>query len=181
MVAVGCCRLLETRLLPSHRNRLGHNREMLTSRRDLIALASRAAALPGGSEFFAAWLKAADEHKHPANSSAPPEPPLFRDYKPQFFSPEDFESLQAFTEILIPTDDTPGTREAHCAHFIDFLVHSAAESAPDMQTQWRNTWRLCARLDSIPPIRRDAPRWWKRCLSRSGTARRSTRRFPHTG
>src|SRR2546425_13370424 len=111
---------------------------MPTSRRDLILLASRAAALPGGVEFFAAWLKAADEHKHSANSSAPPEPRLLRDYKPKFFNPEDFEALQAFTEILIPTDDTPGAREAHCAHFIDFLVQSAAEYAPEMQTQWRN-------------------------------------------
>jgi hypothetical protein len=111
---------------------------MSMSRRELVVLASRAAALPGGAEFFAAWLKAADEHKHSKNSTAPPESPLLRDYKPQFFSSEDFEALQAFTEILIPTDDTPGAREAHCAHFIDFLVHSAVESAPDMQMQWRN-------------------------------------------
>jgi hypothetical protein len=112
---------------------------MSTSRRELIRLASRAAALPAGAEFFTAWLRAADQHKHSANSSTPPEPPFLRDYKPQFFDPSDFEALQAFTEILIPTDDTPGAREAHCAHFIDFLVHSAAESAPDMQTQWHNT------------------------------------------
>ena len=111
---------------------------MLTSRRDLIALASRAAALPGAAEFFSAWLRAADEHHHATSSSAPPESPLLRDYKPKFFDTEDFEALQAFTEILIPTDDTPGAREAHCAHFIDFLLQSAAESAPDMQTQWRN-------------------------------------------
>src|ERR1051326_9595454 len=111
---------------------------MSISRRELVQLASRAAALPAGADFVAQWLRAADEHKHSANSSARPEPPLLRDYKPQFFSPEDFGTLQAFTEILIPTDDTPGAREAHCAHFIDFLVHSAAEAAPDMQTQWRN-------------------------------------------
>ena len=111
---------------------------MSISRRDLIALASRAAALPAGAEFFSAWLKAADEHRHAAGSNAPPEPPLLRDYKPQFFNPEDFEALQAFTEILIPTDETPGAHEAHCAHFIDFLVQSAADHAPEMQTQWRN-------------------------------------------
>lgn len=111
---------------------------MSTSRRELIVLATRAAALPGGAAFFSAWLKAADEHNHSAHSSAPPEPALLRDYKPKFFNAEDFEALQAFTEILIPTDDTPGAREAHCAHFIDFLVNSAAEHAPDMQTQWRN-------------------------------------------
>src|SRR5438105_5497330 len=112
--------------------------DMLPTRRDLLDLALRAAALPGAAEFFSTWLKAADEHTHPSGSSAPPEPPLLRDYKPKFFGPEDFEALQAFTEILIPTDDTPGAREAHCAHFIDFLVQSAAEYAPEMQAQWRN-------------------------------------------
>jgi hypothetical protein len=106
---------------------------MLPTRRDLIELAARAAALPAGAAFFAAWLPA-QSHIH---STAPPEPPLLRDYKPQFFDAADFEALQRFTEILIPTDDTPGAREARCAHFIDFLLHSA-DSVPAMQKQWRD-------------------------------------------
>jgi hypothetical protein len=106
---------------------------MLPSRRDLLDVLARAAAVPAAAEFFSTWLKAADDHQH---STAPPEPPLLRDYKPQFFGSEDFEALQAFCEILIPTDDTPGAREAHCAHFIDFLLHSA-DSMPEMQRQWR--------------------------------------------
>lgn len=105
----------------------------MTSRRDLLNLAVRAAALPGGAEFFSAWLRAADDHH---GSDAPPEPPLLRDYQPHFFSPEDFSALQAFTEILIPTDDTPGAREAHCAHYIDYLLH-AGDDAPQMQREWR--------------------------------------------
>jgi hypothetical protein len=107
----------------------------MPSRRDFLDLAMRAAALPGGAEFFSAWLKAADDHKH--GLDAPPEPPLLRNYQPKFFSPDDFAALQAFTEILIPTDDTPGAREAHCAHYIDFLLN-AAEGAPAMQKQWRD-------------------------------------------
>ncbi len=114
---------------------------MLTSRRDFANLALRAAALPGGSQFLAAWLRGADEHDHGGHSSAPPEPPLLRDYQPKFFDTRDFAALQAFTEILIPTDDTPGAREAHCAHSIDFVlnfvVNPAAEFAPQMQTEWR--------------------------------------------
>src|SRR5579885_3490672 len=105
----------------------------LPSRRELMDLAVRAAALPGAAEFLGVWLRAQEGHRH---SPAPPEPPLLRDYKPQFFGSEDFEALQAFCEILIPTDDTPGAREAHCAHFIDFLLHSA-DSMPEMQRQWR--------------------------------------------
>ena len=107
----------------------------MPSRREILDLAVRAAALPGGAEFFSAWLQAQNDHSH--GSTAPPEPPLLRDYQPKFFSAEDFAALQAFTEILIPTDDTPGAREAHCAHYIDFLLQ-AADKAPQMQKQWRD-------------------------------------------
>ena len=111
---------------------------MLPSRRDLLDLAIRAAALPGAGEFFSAWLQAADDHKHSSGSVAPPEPPLLRNYQPKFFGPEDFAALQAFTEILIPTDDTPGAREAHCAHYTDYVLNAAGELAPEMQQQWRD-------------------------------------------
>jgi hypothetical protein len=104
------------------------------TRRDLMDLALRAASLPAGAQFFAAWLGAQTNHTH---SEAPPEPPLLANYKPQFFGAPDFAALQSFCEILIPTDDTPGAREARCAHFIDFLLHSS-DSAPDLQRQWRS-------------------------------------------
>lgn len=105
----------------------------MTTRRTLLDLAVRAAALPGAAEFFGAWLQAAQAH----HSSAPPEPPLLRNYRPRFFSTEDFAALQAFTEILIPTDDTPGAHEAHCAHYIDFVLDSSTGYAPEVQKEWR--------------------------------------------
>ncbi|HMF78191.1 MAG TPA: gluconate 2-dehydrogenase subunit 3 family protein [Bryobacteraceae bacterium] len=108
---------------------------MLTTRRDLLELALRAAALPGGAEFMAIWLKA-QEQNHPVHSPAPPESSVLTNREPKFFSPEDFEALQAFTEILIPTDDTPGAKEAHCAHYIDFLM-TASYGLP-VQKQWRD-------------------------------------------
>ncbi|HLH19485.1 MAG TPA: gluconate 2-dehydrogenase subunit 3 family protein [Bryobacteraceae bacterium] len=104
----------------------------LPSRRELMDLAVRAAALPGAAEFLGVWLRAQEGHRH---SPAPPEPPLLRDYKPQFFGAEDFAALQAFTEILIPTDETPGAREAHCAAFIDFLMQASPAAT---QKQWRD-------------------------------------------
>ena len=76
------------------------------NRRDFVDLIVRAAALPGAAEFFSVWAHAANQHDH-SSSAAPPEPPLLRDYKPKFFAPDDFAALRAFTEILIPTDDTP--------------------------------------------------------------------------
>jgi hypothetical protein len=110
---------------------------MLLSRRDLIDMTMRAAAAAGGAEFLRAWLQQGATHSHAA-TLAPPEPPLLRDYRPKFFGAEDFDALQAFTEILIPTDDTPGAREARCAHFIDFLLDSSAEVNPALQRQWRD-------------------------------------------
>jgi hypothetical protein len=110
---------------------------MLPSRRDLVDLAIRAAALPGAAEFLSAWQAAAQEHQHDAGSAAPPEPALLRDYQPKFFAPDDFEALQAFTEILIPADDTPGARQARCAHYIDFLMQASGE-VPQTQKLWRD-------------------------------------------
>jgi gluconate 2-dehydrogenase subunit 3-like protein len=108
---------------------------MNLTRRDLLELAVRAAALPGAAQFFSAWLKAAPRGQHAAGLHAPPEPPFLRDYTPKFFAPEDFTALQSFTEILIPADDTPGAREARCAHYIDFVLQAAA---PDIQKQWND-------------------------------------------
>ncbi len=111
------------------------------TRRELVDLALKAAALPGAAEFFAAWLKAAPDsedaqHLHHAGSQAPPQPPLLVSYQPKFFDADDFAALQSFTEILIPTDEMPGAREAYCAYFIDFMLQSA-EQVPDLQNRWR--------------------------------------------
>jgi hypothetical protein len=95
---------------------------MSPTRRDLLA----------GAPLLPVLLSAAQEHQHATG------PPQAGDYQPRFFGPEDFEALEAFTEILIPRDDTPGARDARCAQFIDSLVDSAAEGAPAMQKQWRD-------------------------------------------
>ena len=106
---------------------------MNLTRRDLLELAIRAAALPGATQFFSAWFENAHAQQHAAISHAPPQPPFLRDYTPQFFSAEDFQALQSFTEIMIPTDDTPGAREAQCAHYIDFVLQAAS---PAVRQQW---------------------------------------------
>jgi Gluconate 2-dehydrogenase subunit 3 len=110
---------------------------MLLTRRDLLDLALCAAALPNAAEFFASWFKAGDGQRS-SRQDAPPESPLLRNYQPKFFASDDFAALQAFTEILIPTDDTPGAREAHCAHYIDFVLHAATGHAPELQQRWRD-------------------------------------------
>lgn len=107
---------------------------MELTRRDLLELAARAAALPGAAQFFRAWRGAGTAQTHHV-SQAPPQPPFLRDYTPVFFPQDDFAALQAFTEILIPTDDTPGAREAQCAHYIDFVLQAADTG---LQKQWRS-------------------------------------------
>jgi hypothetical protein len=77
-------------------------------------------------------------HRHTAAS---PDPHDWNAYQAKFFSPEEFGWLDAFTAILIPTDETPGAREAHVAGFIDFVVNAAAEFAPEVQEQWRTAMR----------------------------------------
>lgn len=111
----------------------------LFSRRGILELAIRAAALPGGIQFFAAWSRAGQGHLHSETSTAPPDPHLLRDYHPNFFAPEDFEALKSFTEILIPTDETPGASEAYCAHFIDFVLH--AQAVYDDTSEITKSWR----------------------------------------
>ena len=79
----------------------------------------------------------AGTHQHGSGAEPPPQPALLLNYAPKFFDAGDFLALQAFTEILIPTDETPGAREAHCAAYIDFLLQ-ASESMPTIQQQWRD-------------------------------------------
>ncbi|MBV8866282.1 MAG: gluconate 2-dehydrogenase subunit 3 family protein [Acidobacteriaceae bacterium] len=106
------------------------------TRRDLVYLLVRSAALPGATGFFTEWLRATgNQHAH--SGSAPPEPDYWSEYQPKFFSAEDFSALQAFTEILIPTDEAPGAREAYCAYFIDFVLQTSAEYASGTQQRWR--------------------------------------------
>jgi hypothetical protein len=108
------------------------------TRRDANWLIARAAATAGAASFLAPWLAAGDEHRHVA---APPDPHDWDSYRPKFFSAEEFEWLEAFTVILIPTDETAGAREAHVASFTDFVVNAAAEFAPEVQDQWRAALR----------------------------------------
>jgi hypothetical protein len=95
------------------------------TRRDLNWLMAKAAATIAGSAFLQAWGAAAQGPR--------------REYKPEFFSDEEYALLDRFTDLLIPADDTPGARDAQAAQFIDFLIFSAHEYAPEMQTEWKAT------------------------------------------
>lgn len=89
------------------------------TRRDAAWVIAQAVA--GGGAFFPSWAPAAET-----------EP-----YRPVFFDVEEYRIIDSFTAILIPTDDTPGAREARVAPFVDFVVNAAAEYAPEVQREWR--------------------------------------------
>jgi|tagenome__1003787_1003787.scaffolds.fasta_scaffold20988105_2 hypothetical protein len=116
------------------------------SRRTLLESVIRISSLPAGMAFFAEWTKAAQQHQHATGSPAPKDTSELANYQPQFFGPEDFAALQSFTEILIPTDETPGAREAHCAHFIDFVLHASDGHAEATQKQWREAMAALKRV-----------------------------------
>jgi hypothetical protein len=108
-----------------------------SSRREFLSMVACAVALPNAAEFLRAWFAAGHAHGQQPGWQ-PPEPPLLANYAPKFFEPPDFDALRAFTEILIPTDETPGAHEAHCAHFIDFILQ-ASPAGP--KTHWREAMR----------------------------------------
>ena len=110
------------------------NAEHLPSRREMIEGALRVSMTAAGSLFFSSWLSGA-QHEH-QSSTADLSPDPLADYQPAFFSPAEFQMLQTFSEILIPSDETPGAREARCAHFIDFVLH-ASDAASPQPVAWR--------------------------------------------
>jgi hypothetical protein len=127
------------------------------TRRDLGWTIGRAFATAAAQPFFSEWLAsaqtAAHTYPHRGGISAPPAPDRWSNYKPAFFSPAQFKMLDHFTAILIPSDDTPGAREAHVAPFIDFVVNAAAEYAPEIQEEWRNAmdWLTANRFGEMQP------------------------------
>jgi hypothetical protein len=133
------------------------------TRRDAAWAIVRSAAAVGGQEFFSNWISGAQlindhPHLHGTASHAPPEPDRWTSYAPKFFSAEDFRNLDAFTAIIIPTDETPGAREAHATAFIDFVVNAAADYAPEMQMDWRDAmdWLRAHHFADLP-VRQQFP------------------------
>lgn len=48
-------------------------------------------------------------------------------YRPLFFEPEEYVTIERLVEVIIPADGGPGAREAGVAEFIDFMVAHDAE------------------------------------------------------
>jgi len=80
---------------------------------------------------YPAFMKWAYAGAHESNEPAPPRP---QTYTPQFFSREEFARIERLAELIIPSDETPGAREAGAAEFIDFMVGHDTEQQQPMRT-----------------------------------------------
>jgi hypothetical protein len=88
-----------------------------------MGVAAVASHFPG----FAKWAFA-QAHAHAAGDTPRP-----KTYAPQFFSAPEFAVITRLTEMIIPTDDTPGAREAGVSEFVDFMVAHDREQQPHMR------------------------------------------------
>jgi hypothetical protein len=66
-------------------------------------------------------------------------------YVPQFFKADEFKTVNLLTELILPTDDQPGAREAQVGNYIDFVVFSSGELLPSLQREWRDGLSLLER------------------------------------
>ncbi len=78
----------------------------------IMAIAAAASHFPG----FTQWVFACP---HPGAAGTEIKPAK---YTPQFFSGPEYALVERLTELIIPSDATPGAREAGVAEFVDFMV-----------------------------------------------------------
>jgi gluconate 2-dehydrogenase gamma chain len=93
-----------------------------------MALAAAASQFPR----FHRWAFACGHVGAAKTGSAPQAEP----YIPQFFTPEEYATVERLTDLIIPggpSDGTPGAREAGVSEFVDFMVFSD----PGAQYQFR--------------------------------------------
>jgi hypothetical protein len=78
----------------------------------IMAAAAAASHFPG----FTNWTFAM---AHPGASGTQIKPAK---YQPQFFEEHEYALVERLTELIIPSDGSPGAREAGVAEFVDFMV-----------------------------------------------------------
>ena len=90
----------------------------------VMGVAAVAAHFPG----FVRWAYAAE---HPSAEPAPIRPAAWHR---QFFASQDYAVIERLAQLIIPSDETPGAREAGVAEFVDFMVAHDQEQQQAMRT-----------------------------------------------
>jgi hypothetical protein len=97
----------------------------------ILTMAAGAASFPG----FSKWSFACG---HISNALARIKPAV---YQPLFFTAPEYAMIERLTDIIIPTDNTPGAREAGVSEFIDLMVSRDPNLQRDFRTglSWLST------------------------------------------
>jgi gluconate 2-dehydrogenase gamma chain len=111
------------------------------SRRDFLSRGSAAVSAVWLSAHWPAIVSAAEHAHQAAKSSASP--------KFQFFTPEQAVEIDAITARIIPSDETPGAREAGVVYFIDRGL--ATFAVDDQKTYREGLPALQARVRELFP------------------------------
>ena len=90
----------------------------------ILGTAAAAAHFPG----FSKWGFACG---HIGNAALQIKPAA---YRPQFFTDSEYAAVERLADIIIPSDATPGAKEAGVAEFVDFMV----ANEPDAQYEFRS-------------------------------------------
>jgi len=125
------------------------------SRRNFLTCAGGAVSAVWLSAHWPAIVAAA-EHAHQAAKSASPA-------KFQFFSPGQAVEIDAITARIIPSDETPGAREAGVVYFIDRALTTFAnddqktyrEGIPSLQARLREIFPAAEKFSSATPEQQD--------------------------
>src|SRR5260370_38037135 len=99
-------------------------------RREILRVLSLAAAA-GQFGGFERWAFACPQHPEDGLVRAPGQ-----SFQPQFFTAPEYATVEILADLIIPSDATPGAREAGVSEFIDFMVNS------DPQLQYRFRYGL---------------------------------------
>jgi Gluconate 2-dehydrogenase subunit 3 len=126
-------------------------------------LSRRSFLLRAGTGLSAAWisanwpalLAAADHARHAAQSAAPP--------KFEFFTPAEAAEIDAIAARIIPTDDTPGAREAGVVYFIDHGLATFGvddkktyrEGLPEFQARTSEMFSGIEKFSALTPEQQD--------------------------
>ncbi len=96
---------------------------------EMLAKAAAASQFPG----FNRWVFAG-QHQHSMATPARPRP---NEYKPRFFTPPEYQTIEVLTEMIIPADETPGAQDAGVSEFIDFMTAHGEEDLQPMRAGLR--------------------------------------------
>jgi len=125
------------------------------SRRNFLSRGSAAVSAVWLSAHWPSIVSAAEHAHQAAKSSAPP--------RFQYFTPEEAVEIDAITARIIPSDETPGAREAGVVYFIDRALTTFAvddqkvyrEGLPGLQTRVRELFPALEKFSTATPEQQD--------------------------